>query len=150
MSTPITTDNVKRLSEFDTAALTDGHLVPVTNAAGTLGGKTTIAALKAYLLSNVTATIGTNGEVIAQAIVELYAAIDGLNAALRNLGETSAKCIDSEDLPKVCGTPLVTEGDGAPTAAPMFVGQRYHDNTGKKVYEAFSVTNNVSDWVLLN
>ena len=52
MPTPITTDNVKKLSEFDTATLTDEHLVPVANPQGTVGGKTTIAALRTQIQNN--------------------------------------------------------------------------------------------------
>ena len=95
--------------------------------------------------------VGAPGQaVIAQAFAQMQAEIDGLKAQLNNLGETKAKCIDSEDLPKVCGTSLVIEGDGAPSVVPMFVGQRYHDTTNKKVYEAFAVTNSTADWTLLN
>ena len=97
------------------------------------------------------ACFGAPGQaVIAQAFAQMQAEIDGLKAQLQNLGETKAKCIDSEDLPKVCGASLVIEGDGAPSVVPMFVGQRYHDTTNKKVYEAFAVTNSTADWTLLN
>ena len=95
--------------------------------------------------------VGAPGQaVIAQAFAQMQADIDGLKAQLQNLGETKAKCIDSEDLPKVCGAPLVIEDAGAPSVVPMFVGQRYHDTTNKKVYEAFAVTNSTADWTLLN
>lgn len=95
--------------------------------------------------------VGAPGQaVIAQAFAQMQAEIDGLKAQLNNLGETKAKCIDSEDLPKVCGASLVIDGDGAPSVVPMFVGQRYHDTTNKKVYEAFAVTNSTVDWTLLN
>jgi hypothetical protein len=104
------------------------------------------------IFKNITTNfVGALGQsVLAQAFAVLFAAIDGLRANLDNLGETRAKCIDCDDLPKVCGQPLVVEGEGAPVEVPQFVGQRYHDTTGKKVYEAFSVTNAVADWVLLN
>ena len=90
--------------------------------------------------------------VLAQALAALFAAIDGLKAQLDNLGETKAVSIDFEEQPKLCGQPLVIEGSGAPAApvVPTMVGQRYHDTTNRKVYEAFAVTNSVSDWVLLN
>lgn len=52
MATPITTDNVKKLSEFDTETLSDEHLLPVANPQGTVGGKTTIAALRAQIEIN--------------------------------------------------------------------------------------------------
>lgn len=97
--------------------------------------------------------VGAPGQsVLAQAFAVLFAAIDGLKAQLDNLGETKAVSIDFEEQPKLCGQPLVIEGDGAPAApvVPTMVGQRYHDNTNRKVYEAFAVTNSVSDWVLIN
>ena len=97
--------------------------------------------------------VGAPGQsVLAQAFAVLLAAIDGLKAQLGNLGETKAVSIDFEEQPKLCGQPLVIEGSGAPAApvVPTMVGQRYHDTTNRKVYEAFAVTNSVSDWVLLN
>lgn len=100
------------------------------------------------IVSNFLAMPGQN--VVAQAIAVLTAAVAGHTEQLQNLGECKAKSIDFEDWPKICGYPLVVEGAGAPSIVPRFVGQRYHDTTNKKVYEAFSVTNNVSDWVLLN
>ena len=33
---------------------------------------------------------------------------------------------------------------------PQFVGQRYHDTTNSKCYEAFAVTGATSNWKLLN
>ncbi len=97
--------------------------------------------------------VGAPGQsVLAQAFAVLFAAIDGLKAQLGNLGDTKAVSIDFEEQPKLCGQPLVIEGSGAPTApvVPTMVGQRYHDTANRKVYEAFAVTNSVSDWVLLN
>lgn len=97
--------------------------------------------------------VGAPGQsVLAQAFAVLLAAIDGLKAQLGNLGETKAVSIDFEEQPKLCGQPLVIEGSGAPASpvVPTMVGQRYHDTTNRKVYEAFAVTNSVSDWVLLN
>ena len=97
--------------------------------------------------------VGAPGQsVLAQAFAVLLAAIDGLKTQLDNLGETKAVSIDFEEQPKLCGQPLVIEGSGTPAApvVPTMVGQRYHDTTNRKVYEAFAVTNSVSDWVLLN
>ena len=106
------------------------------------------------IFKNITTNfVGAPGQsVLAQAFAVLLAAIDGLKAQLDNLGETKAVSIDFEEQPKLCGQPLVIEGSGAPAApvVPTMVGQRYHDTTNRKVYEAFAVTNSVSDWVLLN
>lgn len=97
--------------------------------------------------------IGAPGQaVIAQAFAQLLGEIEGLKAQLDNLGETRAVCINSEDVPKVQNYPMIVYGDGAPSApnVPAFIGQKYLDTTNKKEYTAFSVTNSVSDWVLLN
>ena len=116
------------------------------------GGKALVVGWGIF--KNITTNfVGAPGQsVLAQAFAVLFAAIDGLKAQLDNLGETKAVSIDFEEQPKLCGQPLVIEGDGAPVApvVPTMVGQRYHDTTNKKVYEAFSVTNSVSDWVLIN
>jgi hypothetical protein len=97
--------------------------------------------------------IGAPGQaVIAQAFAQLLGEIEGLKAQLKNLGETRAVCINSEDVPKVQNYPMIIYGSGAPAApnVPAFVGQKYLDTTNKKEYTAFSVTNSVSDWVLMN
>ena len=89
-------------------------------------------------------------QVTAQALCDLEARVRGIMSRLENLGEVKATTVDSENLPKVCGQPLVIQGTGAPAVVPQFAGQRYHDTTNKKVYEAFDVTASASDWVLLN
>ena len=97
--------------------------------------------------------IGAPGQaVIAQAFAQLVGEIAGLKAQLDNLGETRAVCINSEDVPKVQNYPMIVYGAGAPSApnVPAFIGQKYLDTTNKKEYTAFSVTNSVSDWVLMN
>ena len=97
--------------------------------------------------------IGAPGQaVIAQAFAQLLGEIEGLKAQLDNLGETRAVCINSEDMPKVQNYPMIIYGSGAPSApnVPAFIGQKYLDTTNKKEYTAFSVTNSVSDWVLMN
>lgn len=97
--------------------------------------------------------IGAPGQaVLAQAFAQLLGEIEGLKAQLKNLGETRAVCINSEDVPKVQNYPMIVYGAGAPSApnVPAFIGQKYLDTTNKKEYTAFSVTNSVSDWVLMN
>jgi hypothetical protein len=106
------------------------------------------------IFKNITTNfVGAPGQsVLAQAFAVLFAAIDGLMAQLENLGETKAVSIDFENSPKLCGQDMFITGDGAPAApnVPTMVGQEYLDVTNKKCYKAFSVTNSVSDWVLLN
>jgi hypothetical protein len=106
------------------------------------------------IFKNITTNfVGAPGQsVLAQAFAVLFAAIDGLMAQLENLGETKAVSIDFENSPKLCGQNMFLTGDGAPAApnVPTMIGQEYLDVTNKKCYKAFSVTNSVSDWVLLN
>lgn len=101
------------------------------------------------IVSNFLAMPGQNA--VAQALCSLYALILGLAGRLENLGDVKAGSIDCEDLPKVCGAPMVLEGVGAPSVLPHFVGQRYHDTTAAEphLYEAFAVTGSTSDWVLI-
>ena len=95
--------------------------------------------------------IGAPGQsVLAQLLCDLDARVKGIMARLENLGEVKAITIDSENLPMVCGQPLVVEGAGAPSVVPQFVGQRYHDTTNSKCYEAFAVTGATNNWKLLN
>lgn len=106
------------------------------------------------IFKNITTNfVGAPGQsVLAQAFAVLFAAIDGLKAQLNNLGETKAKSIDFENAPKLCGQDMYIQGDGAPAApvVPTMIGQEYLDVTNKKCYKAFSITNSVSDWVLMN
>lgn len=97
--------------------------------------------------------IGAPGQaVLAQAFAQMLGEIDGLKAQLDNLGDVRAICVNSEDVPKVQNYPMIVYGAGAPSApnVPAFIGQKYLDVTNKKEYTAFSVTNSVSDWVLIN
>ena len=95
--------------------------------------------------------VGAPGQaVLAQAFAQMQAEIDGLRAQLENLGETKAVCIDSENLPKVCGQSLVIQGTGTPSVVPMFIGQHYQDTTNSKIYEAIAATNSTNNWKLLN
>ena len=91
-----------------------------------------------------------NIRVLAEGVAWLSARISALESLIDNAGDLKANSIDTKYLPKVCGYPLVIKGAGAPTVTPRFVGQRYHNTTDRKVYEAMAVTNSISDWVLLN
>ena len=95
--------------------------------------------------------VGAPGQaILAQLLCDLDTRLNGIMSRLDNLGNVKAITIDSENLPMVCGQPLVVEGAGAPSVVPQFVGQRYHDTTNIKCYEAFAVTGATSDWKLLN
>ena len=127
--------------------------VVVSGLTATVSGGTALVVGWGIFKNITTNFVGAPGQsVLAQAFAVLFAAIDGLKAQLENLGETKAVSIDFENAPKLCGQDMFITGDGAPAApnVPTMIGQEYLDVTNKKCYKAFSVTNSVSDWVLLN
>jgi hypothetical protein len=127
--------------------------IVVSGYTATVNGGTALVVGWGIFKNITTNFVGAPGQsVLAQAFAVLFSAIDGLMAQLENLGETKAVSIDFENSPKLCGQPWFITGDGAPSApnVPTMVGQEYLDVTNKKCYKAFSVTNSVSDWVLLN
>ena len=128
-----------------------GMTVVISGLTATVsGGKALVMGLGIF--KNVaTNFIGAPGQaVIAQAFAQLLGDIQGIIENLKHMGSVKATDIDCENMPKVCGYPLVVEGAGAPSIVPRFVGQRYHDTTNNKCYEAFAVTNSTANWVLLN
>ena len=127
--------------------------VVISGLTATVSGGTALVVGWGIFKNITTNFVGAPGQsVLAQAFAVLFAAIDGLKAQLDNLGETKAVSIDFENSPKLCGQDMFLTGDGAPAApnVPTMVGQEYLDVTNKKCYKAFSVTNSISDWVLLN
>ena len=130
-----------------------GMTVVISGLTATVSGGVALVMGLGVFKNIATNFIGAPGQaVIAQAFAQLLGEIEGLKAQLNNLGEARAICINSEDVPKVQNYPMIVYGDGAPSApnVPAFIGQKYLDTTNKKEYTAFSVTNSVSDWVLMN
>ena len=130
-----------------------GMTVVISGLTATVSGGVALVMGLGIFKNIATNFIGAPGQaVIAQAFAQLLGEIEGLKAHLDNLGETRAVCINSEDVPKVQNYPMIIYGSGAPAApnVPAFIGQKYLDTTNKKEYTAFSVTNSVSDWVLVN
>ena len=130
-----------------------GMTIVVSGYTATVNGGVALVVGLGIFKNIATNFIGAPGQaVIAQAFAQLLGEIEGLKAQLDNLGETRAVCINSEDMPKVQNYPMIVYGAGAPSApnVPAFIGQKYLDTTNKKEYTAFSVTNSVSDWVLMN
>ena len=130
-----------------------GMTVVISGLTATVSGGVALVMGLGIFKNIATNFIGAPGQaVIAQAFAQLLGEIEGLKAQLDNLGETRAVCINSEDVPKVQNYPMIVYGAGAPSApnVPAFIGQKYLDTTNKKEYTAFSVTNSVSDWVLMN
>ena len=127
--------------------------VVVSGLTATVSGGTALVVGWGIFKNITTNFVGAPGQsVLAQAFAVLFAAIDGLMAQLENLGETKAVSIDFENSPKLCGQDMYLTGSGAPASpvVPTMIGQEYLDVTNKKCYKAFSITNSVSDWVLLN
>ena len=127
--------------------------VVVSGLTATVSGGTALVVGWGIFKNITTNFVGSPGQsVLAQAFAVLFAAIDGLEAQLENLGETKAVSIDFENSPKLCGRDMFLTGSGAPADpnVPTMVGQEYLDVTNKKCYKAFSVTGAISDWVLLN
>ena len=127
--------------------------VVISGLTATVSGGTALVVGWGIFKNITTNFVGAPGQsVLTQAFAVLFAAIDGLKAQLDNLGETKAVSIDFENSPKLCGQDMFLTGDGAPAApnVPTMVGQEYLDITNKKCYKAFSVTNSISDWVLMN
>ena len=130
-----------------------GMTVVISGLTATVSGGVALVMGLGIFKNIATNFIGAPGQaVIAQAFAQLLGEIEGLKAQLKNLGETRAVCINSEDVPKVQNYPMIVYGAGAPSApnVPAFIGQKYLDTTNKKEYTAFGVTNSVSDWVLVN
>ena len=87
-----------------------------------------------------------------EALGSVYAQLKAIAQVLGSMGDFECNQVSCVEVPKVQGQPMVVTGSGAPAApvVPTFVGQKYLDVTNKKEYTAFSVTNSVSDWVLVN
>ena len=128
-----------------------GMTVVISGLTATVSGGTALIVGLGIFKNVATNFIGAPGQaVIAQAFAQLLGDIQGVIENLKHMGSFKATDIDCENMPKVCGYPLVVEGAGAPSIVPRFVGQRYHDTTNNKCYEAFAVTNSTANWVLLN
>ena len=128
-----------------------GMTVVISGLTATVSGGVALVMGLGVFKNIATNFIGAPGQaVIAQAFAQLLGEIDGIVENLKHMGSFKATDIDCENMPKVCGYPLVVECAGAPSIVPRFIGQRYHDTTNNKCYEAFAVTNSTANWVLLN
>lgn len=125
--------------------------IVVSGYTATVSGGTALVVGLGIFKNIATNFIGAPGQaVIAQAFAQTIGNMQGIIENLKHMGSFKTTDIDCENMPKVCGYPLVVEGAGAPSIVPRFVGQRYHDTTNNKCYEAFAVTNSTANWVLLN
>ena len=94
-----------------------------------------------------------SGEVIAQALAELYAKVRGLGSVVDNMGYLRARRLTLDNFPEICGTPMYSSGEGAPSVPPEVPFQEYYDVTNKKFYKAqgeLPDTPTTANWSAIN
>ena len=94
-----------------------------------------------------------SGEVIAQALAELYAKVMGLGSVVDNMGHLRARRLTLDNFPEICGTPMYSAGEGAPSVPPEVPFQEYYDITNKKFYKAqgeLPDTPTTANWIAIN
>ena len=94
-----------------------------------------------------------SGEVIAQALAELYAKVMSLGSVVDNMGHLRARRLTLDNFPEICGTPMCSAGEGAPSAPPEVPFQEYYDITNNKFYKAqgeLPDTPTTANWIAIN
>ena len=110
--------------------------------------KTVVGAINELLSSG-----KVSGEVIAQALAELYAKVMGLGSVVDNMGHLRARRLTLDNFPEICGTPMYSSGEGAPSVPPEVPFQEYYDVTNKKFYKAqgeLPDTPTTANWIAIN
>lgn len=110
--------------------------------------KTVVGAINELLSSG-----KVSGEVIAQALAELYAKVMGLGSVVDNMGHLRARRLTLDNFPEICGTPMYSSGEGAPSVPPEVPFQEYYDITNKKFYKAqgeLPDTPTTANWIAIN
>lgn len=110
--------------------------------------KTVVGAINELLSSG-----KVSGEVIAQALAELYAKVMGLGSVVDNMGYLRARRLTLDNFPELCGTPMYSSGEGAPSVPPEVPFQEYYDITNKKFYKAqgeLPDTPTTANWIAIN
>jgi hypothetical protein len=89
--------------------------------------------------------------VVSEALARLKADLETLKALINDgeLGTVHATSLTSDDVPKVCGMPMILVGQTAPTTVPDFTGQIYIDVVAAKAYIG-TYTSTVSNWKQIN
>ena len=117
-------------------------------------GKDVLAVRWGVLASIATNFVGAPGQkVIAQAFAELYAELRALGSVVDNMGHLRARRLTLDNFPEICGTPMCSAGEGAPSAPPEVPFQEYYDSSNNKFYKAKGVlpdTPTTADWVAIN
>ena len=94
-----------------------------------------------------------SGEVIAQALAELYAKVMSLGSVVDNMGHLRARRLALDNFPEICGAPMYSSGEGAPSVPPKVPFQEYYDITNKKFYKAqgeLPDTPTTANWIAIN
>lgn len=80
------------------------------------------------------------------AMARLFALYDGLLELFASIGDIAPRSVDAENGYSVCGQPLMTIGESAPTGVPKAEGCFYYDKTNKVLYVSVAVTGSTNDW----
>ena len=92
-------------------------------------------------------------KVVAQALAELYARLESLEAQVDVAGHLKVDVLDMADLPLVCGERMYLTGSGAPATPPTVPFQEYFDTENGKFYKAkgeLPDSPTTADWVAIN
>ena len=105
----------------------------------------------ASIMTNFLSNFGQ--KVVAQALAELYARLEALEAQVDVAGHLKVDVLDMADLPLVCGERMYLTGSGAPATPPTVPFQEYFDSENGKFYKAKGVlpdSPTTADWVAIN
>ena len=105
----------------------------------------------ASIMTNFLSNFGQ--KVVAQALAELYARLESLEAQVDKAGHLKVDVLDMADLPLVCGERMYLTGSGAPATPPTVPFQEYFDTENGKFYKAKGVlpdSPTTADWVAIN
>ena len=70
-----------------------------------------------------------------------------------NMGHLRARRLTLDNFPEICGTPMYSSGEGAPSVPPEVPFQEYYDITNKKFYKAqgeLPDTPTTANWIAIN
>ena len=102
----------------------------------------------ASIMTNFLSNFGQ--KVVAQAVAELYARLESLEAQVDVAGHLKVDVLDMADLPLVCGERMYLTGSGAPATPPTVPFQEYFNTENGKFYKAkgeLPDSPTTADWV---
>ena len=101
----------------------------------------------------------TSDKTVVGAINELLSSgkvsgeVIGLGSVVDNMGHLRARRLTLDNFPEICGTPMYSSGEGAPSVPPEVPFQEYYDVTNKKFYKAqgeLPDTPTTANWIAIN